>query len=831
MGLLSRAARPLLLGIGVLIMLARVDAAEPSHHVIRLDAPIADIEDGLLLGNGDLSVSVGRIGDRIIWRFGKGDVWDRRFDPSDDPRPPHISEIAHGIRDEGWQCPPYGDRKPVALRGTKDAKRMEELCSGTPPSYVKRPFPCPKPVGELSLQLPLDLPDLTVTCELTIEEGLLRITARSALGFDLRLTCLVHPDTNALALRWTLAGWDDAERIGQRPPLRFSLYRWRDPDMQAFGQRFLSEFQHGAFSGFDLAKVHPLPPPTVRDFGGQRLIEQSFPADPTFPDGFRCHMAPLIDHGAVTVDDVSALGEARLTIQPEEARAAGALVIAVSTSTHDAGPEAAWPALRTAAAAALGDGLAGWVRDAVAAAQHFWARSAVHLADPLLENLWYETYHARRCTTRAGKPPPGLFLPSTVRDFSHWHGDWHTNYNLQQPFWGDYTANQLEVGDAYFDAMGYLAQMGRIIAQRYYGTRGVFIQLSGYPVTATDDMLGAVPMGRMAYMTGWAMTLYWQRYLCTLDTEWLRRTGYPMMRDCALFYTDFMAKGDDGLYHLFPSNVGEDGFTGNPKDYTDRGQVMHFARYCLRAGLAAAETLGVDADLRAAWRDRLDHCAGDDGRPPVHLTGPAQLFADANPPEFGDGRPYHPAHRGDPSQPWPGAGNWTDLWYAGQYPLITMPALRGGDFDAERGYTGLRRIIQRWRHPNGLVWAMSAANYGHAGAWTETLGICAPLQEMMLQSFGGVLRLFPYWPKSVDAEFTTFRAEGAFLVSARWSDGAIKEVEILSERGSDCRLYSPWPGGVKVETAEGQPVAVAAPVDGIHRFTTQAGERYRLAAP
>ena len=123
---------------------------EPREHVLTLHERVLSSEDGLLLGNGDLSVSVYQTADRIVWRFGKGDVWDRRLDLSDDPKPAHITEIAHGIEVEGWKCRPYGG--PVeATRGTSNPKRMQELCQGAPPSYTKRPYPCPKPVGELAL--------------------------------------------------------------------------------------------------------------------------------------------------------------------------------------------------------------------------------------------------------------------------------------------------------------------------------------------------------------------------------------------------------------------------------------------------------------------------------------------------------------------------------------------------------------------------------------------------------------------------------------------------------------------------------------------------------
>ena len=106
------------LGLAMILAAASAWAAAPRPQVLVLTTPILEAEDGLLLGNGDLSVSVYQSRDQIRWRFGKGDVWDRRFDASDDPRPPHIQEVAHGIAVEGWKCPPYGNAEPVALKGT-----------------------------------------------------------------------------------------------------------------------------------------------------------------------------------------------------------------------------------------------------------------------------------------------------------------------------------------------------------------------------------------------------------------------------------------------------------------------------------------------------------------------------------------------------------------------------------------------------------------------------------------------------------------------------------------------------------------------------------------
>jgi hypothetical protein len=530
---------------------------------------------------------------------------------------------------------------------------------------------------------------------------------------------------------------------------------------------------------------------------------------------------------------MAAVGEARLHILPPPQQPTGSLAVLVATSSDAGGPVEELRRVRTILADRPAEVLQQWAQENERQTVEFWKQSSLRIASgsgsgALLENLWYETLHARRCAYRRGKVPPGLFLPSTVRDYSHWHGDYHQNYNFQEPFWGDYTANHLELGDAYFDGVAFMLPIGRKIARDYYGCRGAFIQLSAYPIQAQDDPLGVVPMGRMAYMTGWTMNQYWWRYLVTRDTDWLRTVGYPVMRDCALFYTDFLKQGDDGLYHAFPSNQGEDGFSGNPQDYTDRPQVMQHLRYCLRSAIQASEVLGLDEELRAAWRDRLDHCAGDDGRPLPQLEGLAKLCFEANPPEFGFGRPPQPQPATFDPSPWPSPADGAFTWYFGQYPWMALGRLRAGAFVAERDLPAFCRLVERWRHPNGLIWGMSVANYGRAGAWTESLGVIAPLQEMMLQSWDGAMRVFPAWPKDLDASFENFRAEGAFLVSAAWSQGKVTRLQIISERGGPCVLYNPWTEGLAVCDAAGQSVALGADAYGRPAFPTVAGTTYVL---
>jgi hypothetical protein len=71
----------------------------------------------------------------------------------------------------------------------------------------------------------------------------------------------------------------------------------------------------------------------------------------------------------------------------------------------------------------------------------------------------------------------------------------------------------------------------------------------------------------------------------------------------------------------------------------------------------------------------------------------------------------------------------------------------------------------------------------------------AAVQEMLMQSHGGRIRVFPAAPDGWDdVAFTSLRAEGAFLVSARRAGGVTQRVEIIAERGGKCRLADPFGG-------------------------------------
>lgn len=114
--------------------------------------------------------------------------------------------------------------------------------------------------------------------------------------------------------------------------------------------------------------------------------------------------------------------------------------------------------------------------------------------------------------------------------------------------------------------------------------------------------------------------------------------------------------------------------------------------------------------------------------------------------------------------------------------------------------------------------------------------VACAINEMLLQSYDGSLRICPSVPGAWDVRFD-LAAAGGFRVSAERRGGRILFVAIESRLGGPCRLVHPWPAESAAcvdVTAGSSPGAVAlaeeqAGADRILRWETETGRRYLLA--
>lgn len=116
------------------------------------------------------------------------------------------------------------------------------------------------------------------------------------------------------------------------------------------------------------------------------------------------------------------------------------------------------------------------------------------------------------------------------------------------------------------------------------------------------------------------------------------------------------------------------------------------------------------------------------------------------------------------------------------------------------------------------------------GVWTENLSLPAVINECLLQSWSGVIRLFPNTTGLGRTRFRDLRAAGAHLVSASWDGKQVGPVTVQSEKGAAVRIANPWaPRKLVVRSQPGGKVAALQMRDDVAEFPTRAGETYSLS--
>ena len=93
---------------------------------------------------------------------------------------------------------------------------------------------------------------------------------------------------------------------------------------------------------------------------------------------------------------------------------------------------------------------------------------------------------------------------------------------------------------------------------------------------------------------------------------------------------------------------------------------------------------------------------------------------------------------------------------------------------------------------------------------------------MLLQSWGGKIRVFPAFPSAwKDASFYNLRAEGGFVVSAVKKEGITKFISVKSLAGEPCTIKTDMKGTVKLVASK---TVKMSQQDGLITLTLPKGE-------
>jgi alpha-L-fucosidase 2 len=419
----------------------------------------------------------------------------------------------------------------------------------------------------------------------------------------------------------------------------------------------------------------------------------------------------------------------------------------------------------------------------------FYRASFVELADKTVEKEYYGSLYLLASTSRTGEAPPGLWGDWILEDPA-WNSDYTLNYNYEVPFYAAFPTNHVELADSYDKPVIDWIPNAQAEATAN-GWTGAYYRVH----------IGPLPNGsadtsehNQKSCGAYAATDMIMHYYYAPDPAYASAI-YPTLKQMAVFWENYLV-ADGSNYDIVNDAQQED--DADPE--TNGVMSLGLVRFLLQASIDISTTLGLDATERAVWQDRLTNLAPF----PTYTGCPACTNGETVFRYTEVGRDWDTGNTIGIQHIYPGSqiglssdaallqiannmvsamGRWSD----GNGTNTFYPAAARVGYDPTMILSNLDSWIQNNTYPNLHIHT--------GGGGVENLNtVPSTVAEMMLQSFQGVVRVFPNWPSSSDAKFANLRAYGGFLVSSGMSGNAVQYVQIVSEYGGAVTLLNPWQG-------------------------------------
>jgi hypothetical protein len=774
----------------------RVDwAAFVSAQDVTQDAPPPHPVHGLLLGNGDIGAAVFGAPEYLRLQIGKNDIWDYR-DPVDGLRPPITQQELLE-----WYAGP----------GAADA------------SYDPGSHPLAGVVKQLHTE------GYRVPMHSAKPAGQIRFRNKAMVG---------------AAYRQRLRLWNAevATDLGEPRSVSVSTFVPYPRNL------VVVHYSPSNKQTFDIELVRHKDStgtiPNAPEFGasGRDIwLSYRFPADATYPDGFEYVIygrvtggtvwSETVESGATVTQEVWKAGRKETpegwAVAHVEASRPVTLLSAVVTSREAKSP---LQRARREVDDAQKAGLSKLRREHQQHWRSFWQRSLLQIeGNGFLTGHWFVSSYHLHCCSRSRKIAPGLYGNWTWQDASPWWGDYHWDYNFEQIFWSAYSSNHLEDAVSYNETVLALLEAAKAEARQVYGLKGAKFFLATYPRKTTRNPYPVVPWDRCMCLSAWAAQEMWWYFLYSQDRRYLREQAYPVLKECARFYEGFLTRAPDEKYDICPTVSPE--YWGMTRNFERNGNSLidlALVKYLMNACAAASEMLGVDKARRGVWL----RIAANLREYPTTVTPEGKVFVDVeNAPitKYNFPVPVAAVFPGDDiglhsPEPLQEIARKTAMSIpynlANDYVALAMARVRLGIDVLEE----FERNTRRLRLQNG---ALLNAGFPEM-IWTENFSAPIVLNESVLQSYNGLLRIAPAKLKR-RARFVRLRAVGAFLVSGEVRPGGdAAYVAITSEAGLPCLLVRPWQGPIRIRNfATGSQVDFSED-DGVISFKTRKGATYIL---
>lgn len=469
--------------------------------------------------------------------------------------------------------------------------------------------------------------------------------------------------------------------------------------------------------------------------------------------------------------------------------------------------------------------------------KNYWNRSSIAIPDTLLEKQYYLEMYKFGSAARENTPPISLQAVWTADngEIPPWKGDFHHDLNTQLSYWPSYAGNQLQLEKGFVDWLWNNLPAFKKYTRDYFEADG--LNVPGVTTLDGQPMGGWIQYSMGQSVAAWLGQNFYQHWRFSMDRDFLKTRTYPWLKDVAIFFEQMAITSESGKLKLKMSSSPEI-FNNSAKAWFAETTNFDLAliRWTYTKARECALELGLNQEAER-WQNDLKQWPG-------FTTDPETGFM------FAPGFPYSQSHRhfshlmayhplglvdfsnGDADKilientlrnlEKQGSSQWVGYSFSWQGNLYARA------FEGEKAANALRIFaacfcLKNSFHVNGDQCKAGYSNFTYRPFTLEgNFAFAAAIQEMLLQSHTGIIKVFPALPVEwKEAGFEKLRANGAFLVSAERTAGTTNKVTITSEKGGKFAIENPFT--TDFEVSKNYSVK-----NNIIYLTTQPGETIQL---